>query len=64
MTREGLIVNFHFGLFSALLPPKQPEKSKLKKKKKLKKTHLQISSFYTSVPKIMIYAILFLRYSA
>ena len=37
MTREGLIVNFHFGLFSALLPPKQPEKSKLKKKKKLKK---------------------------
>ena len=54
MTREGLIVIFHFGLFSTLLPPKQAEKSKLKKKKKIKKNHLQISSFYTSVPKIII----------
>ena len=42
---------FHFELFFALLPPKQPEKSKLKKKEK---KHLEISSFYNSVPKIMI----------
>ena len=54
MTREGLIVIFHLRLFSALLPPKQHEKSKLKKRKTLKKNHLQISSFQTSVPKIMI----------
>ena len=29
-----VIVTFHFGLFFALLPPKQPIKSKFKKKKK------------------------------
>ena len=42
----------HLGLFFALLPHLQPGKSKFQKKK-MKKT-LEISSFYTSVPKIMI----------
>ena len=40
----------HFGLFFALLPPNNP---KLKIFINFKKT-LEISSFYTSVPKIMI----------
>ena len=39
----------HFWPFFALLPPKNENITKLKKKK-----HLEISSFYTSVPKIMI----------
>ena len=42
---------FHFGLFFALLPPLQPKKLRLKKT--LKK-HVEISLFYTCVPKIMI----------
>ena len=40
----------HFGLFFALLPPNSPKNQNLKKWKKL----LEKSSFYTSVPKIMI----------
>ena len=45
------VIIFHFGLFFALLPLCQPKKSKFyKNEKKL----LEISSFYTSVPKIMI----------
>ena len=47
-----VIIISHFGLFVALLPPQQPKKSKLKKK--MKKKHLKISSFYICVPKIMI----------
>ena len=45
-----VIVIFHFGLFFALLPPKQLEKQKFLKNEK--KT-LEIS-FYTCVPNIMI----------
>ena len=50
-----VIVIFRLGLFFALLPlpltpPQQPKKSKFKKYEKT----LDISSFYTSVPKIMI----------
>ena len=41
-----VIVTLHFGPFFAILP------QNLKKKKK-KKKHLEISSFYTFVPKIM-----------
>ena len=44
-------VIFHFWLFFALLPPNLPKKWKLKKKEK---KSLEISSFYTSVPKIII----------
>ena len=44
-----VIVIFHFGLLFALLLPQQPKKWKFKKKLKL---HLEILSFYTSVPKI------------
>ena len=32
-----VIFIFNFGLFFAILPPKQPKKSKLKKKKLMKK---------------------------
>ena len=46
------VIIFHFGAFFALLPPYKPQKSKLKKKKE--KKSLKISSFYTTVPKIMI----------
>ena len=46
-----VIIIFHFGLFFPLLPHWQPEKSKWKKKEK---KHLEISSFYTSIPKIII----------
>ena len=42
-----VIVIFHFGLFFALLQPKKPKFQKNEK-------HLEISSFYTCVPKIMI----------
>ena len=45
-----VIVVFHFGLFFALLPPKRTKNQKFKKGKK----YLEISSFYNSVPKIMI----------
>ena len=46
-----IIVTFHFGLFFALLPPLTAQKIKISKTwKKLP----EISSFYTSVPKIMI----------
>ena len=48
-----VIVIFHFPLFFALLPPKQPEKQKFQKNEK-KKNQLKKSSFYTSVPKLMI----------
>ena len=34
-------------------PPQKPQKFKKKKKKKKKKKHLEISSYYISVPKIM-----------
>ena len=46
-----VIIIFHFGLFFPLLPHWQPEKSKWKKKEK---KHLEISSFYTIIPKIII----------
>ena len=46
-----VIVIFHFGLFFGLLSPQQPKKSKFLKKWK---KHLEILSFYTCVPKIMI----------
>ena len=42
---------FHFGPIFALLTPSQPQKAKLWKKWK---NQLEISSFYISVPKIMI----------
>ena len=45
-----VIVTFYFGLFSALLTTYQPEKEFQKNEKKRR----EISSFYTSVPKIMI----------
>ena len=45
-----VIVIFHFGLFFALLLPNSPKNENFKKMKK----SLEISSFYTSVPKIMI----------
>ena len=46
-----VIIIFHFGLFFPLLPHWQPDKLKWKKKEK---KHLEISSFYTSIPKIII----------
>ena len=51
-----VILDFHFGQNFALLPPKKTKKEKLKKikKKKKKKKRLEISSFYTIVPKLMI----------
>ena len=45
-----VIVMFHFGLFFALLCPNSQKNENLKKWKKC----LEISSFYRSVPKIMI----------
>ena len=42
----------HFGLFFALLHPCEPEKLKLNNNEQ--KKHLDISSFYTYVPKITI----------
>ena len=45
----AVIAIFHFGLFFALI---QPQKSKFKNKNE--KKSLEISSFYTCVPKIMI----------
>ena len=47
-----IIVIFNLGLHFSLLPPKQPKKGKFQKNEK--KKHLEISSFYTSVAKIMI----------
>ena len=44
-------VIFHFGLFFALLPPTSPKNENFKKKWK---KGLEISSFYTCTPKIMI----------
>ena len=51
---------FHFGLFYALLPPNSPKHENFKKWKK----GLDISSFYTSVPKITIIWYMSLRYGA
>ena len=45
-----VIVIFHFGLFLPFYPPIIPKNKISKKMKK----HLEISSFYTVVPKIMI----------
>ena len=42
----------HFGQFLALLPPNNPKNQNFEKIKK--KTHLEILSVYTSVPKVMI----------
>ena len=42
------IIIFQFGPFFALLPSKNQNSLKMKKK------HMEISSFYTSAPKIMI----------
>ena len=51
MTCDGCNCYFHFGLyFSLLLPPNSPKNQNFIKMKKT----LEISSFYTSVPKIMI----------
>ena len=48
-----VIFIFHFGLFFALLsPPNNPKNQNFEKKKKCK-ICLEISSFYTCVPKIM-----------
>ena len=47
-----VIVIFHFGLFFAVSPPSFPKKWTFKKNEK--KNSLEISSFCTSVPKIMI----------
>ena len=47
------IVIFHFGLFFALSPTKQPDKRKLKKKKKKSPGDI-ICIIYTTAPKIMI----------
>ena len=44
------VVNFHFRQFFALLPPNNPENENFKKMKKC----LEISSFNTGVPKVMI----------
>ena len=59
------VIIFHFGLFVALLPLLTAQKIKMKKKKRKKKwkKHLEISSFYASVPKIMImcYTVLEIR---
>ena len=49
-----VIVIFHFGLFFVLLPLTARKMKISKKKKKKKKKTLEISSFYTSVPKLMI----------
>ena len=46
-------VIFHFGLFFVLSTP-TPNSPKIPYQKKEEKKHLDISSFYTSVPKIMI----------
>ena len=46
-------VIFHFGLFFVLSTP-TPNSPKIPYQKKEEKKHLEISSFYTSVPKIMI----------
>ena len=45
-----VIVIFHFGLFLPFYPPSSPKNENFKTMKK----HLEISSFYTSVTKIMI----------
>ena len=54
----SVIAIFHFLLFFALLPPGPAPHPLTAWKKKIwkngKKNHLEISSFYTSVPKIMI----------
>ena len=43
----------HFGPFLPFYPPKNPENQNFEKMKKRKK-NIEISSFYTSVPNIMI----------
>ena len=49
------IIIFHFGLFFALSPPlPPPNNSKNENLEKIKKKHLEIPSFYKSLPKIMI----------
>ena len=50
MVCDGYNCYFSFWAISALLPPNSPKNKKWKKWK----NHLEISSFYTSVPKIMI----------
>ena len=49
-----VIVIFHFRLTFVTFTPLTAQKIKIKKKEKTKKKSLEISSFYTSVPKIMI----------
>ena len=49
-----VICIFHFGIFSALLPPLPTKKKKKIKTNMKKKNHLEVSSFYTCVPKIVI----------
>ena len=46
-----VIVSFHFGLFFCPFTPLKPKKWKYQK---IKKKYLKITSFYLSVPKIMI----------
>ena len=50
MARDGCNCYFSFWAFFALLPPQQPENENLKT---MKKKIPEISSFYTSAPKIM-----------
>ena len=52
-----VIVTLHFGPFFAVL-------SQIKKKKLKKKKRLEISSFYTCVPKLWLDDVRFLRYGA
>ena len=49
-----VIVVFHFGLFSLFYPSNSQKNENFKKKKQKKKKHLEISSFYIRLPKIMI----------
>ena len=49
--RDGCIFIFHFGLFFALLPSQRPKKIKILKNGK---KHLEMLSFYTCEPKIII----------
>ena len=56
-----------FSLWAIFYPLQPPPPNSLKNQnlRKMKKKHLEISSFYTSVPKVMIIcynAVLFLRY--
>ena len=48
------VIIFHFGLFFALLNPLTAQKMRISKNEKKIKKKMEISSFYTSVPKTII----------